>query len=115
MRPPRTVGLSPKIIAPLASAFSAFAVAKITDGPTEALVVALIGALGLWLSPPGDVQVTPADIGSDFTAGLDTVIDDVDELADHDAIAEDLAPIAALELEELPPPQPAAQPQERSD
>lgn len=52
----RTRGISPKVIGPFVSALSAFAVAKIDDGPTEALVVATIGTIAAVLLPPGDIQ-----------------------------------------------------------
>jgi len=56
----RTLGLSPKIIGPVVAALAAFAQAKIHDGATAALVVALIGAAALYLSPPGVVAEGPA-------------------------------------------------------
>lgn len=55
----RTKGLSPKAIAPLTVAITAFAVDKITDASTETLVVALIGFVGVILLPPGDVTTDP--------------------------------------------------------
>ncbi len=74
----KTKGLSPKIIGPVAAALSAFATAKIHDPATSALVVALIGATALWLSPPGELTVEGIQeaLDPDFGEVDDVIADD---------------------------------------
>lgn len=64
--PARTLGPSPKLLAPLITALSAIVVSTITTGDLNrpelaALAVALIGALAAYLAPPGTVE-TPLPI-----------------------------------------------------
>jgi len=79
----RTLGLSPKIIGPLAAAFAAFAQAKIHDAATATLVVALIGAVGLYFAPPGDVAAAVDPVYDDDADSLEDP-DDLLEAADGD-------------------------------
>lgn len=55
----RTKGLSPKVTGPFVAAVSAFAVSKIEDPPTEALVVAGIGVLAAIVLPAGEQTEEP--------------------------------------------------------
>lgn len=62
--PARTLGVSPKLLAPLVTALSAIVVSWITTGDLSrpelaALAVAVIGAVAAYLAPPGDVQAPP--------------------------------------------------------
>jgi len=82
----RSLSLSPKIIGPLVAAFAAFAQAKIHDAATATLIVALIGAVGLYFAPPGDVA-----------AVVDPVFDD-----DDDVDPADTTPAPALTAPLLP-------------
>lgn len=65
----RTLGLSPKIIGPVAAALAAFLQAKIHDEATALLVIALVGAIAAFFAPPGHVT-------SDTEAGVDDGDDD---------------------------------------
>lgn len=58
----KTLGLSPKLIAPLVTALTAVVVSWITTGELNRielaiLATAIIGALAAYLAPPGEVTV----------------------------------------------------------
>ena len=64
----RTVGISPKVLAPIGTALSAFAAQWITDGTIDrtaaaTLAVALIGAVFAYLAPPGQVEPVESEAG----------------------------------------------------
>jgi len=44
------------MIAPVVAALSAFVQAKIHDQATAALIIAIIGAIGLYYAPAGDTE-----------------------------------------------------------
>lgn len=67
----RTVGISPKVLAPIGTALSAFAAQWITDGTIDrtaaaTLAVALIGAVFAYLAPPGQVEPVDDELDGPF-------------------------------------------------
>lgn len=76
----RTKGLSPKIIAPVATALSAFIVAKVHDEATAYLLVAIVGAVGLYVAPAGE-QLGDAGVT------LPGLVEHADDLGDINNLA----------------------------
>lgn len=73
----RTKGLSPKVIGPVATALSAFVVAKVPDTAVQALIVAVIGAVAAILAPPGEVTgMTTATAAAPLAISLPQFKDD---------------------------------------